>query len=84
MPTYMSEDCNNCFCMGMSLIYYIVLVTLICSKKMTMFTSMHFPAEMLPNTVFSSQSMQAGKNIPTLLKVSASIETEDTKEILHN
>lgn len=45
---------------------------------------MHFPAEMLPNTIVPSKSIQSDKKIHMLLNVTILMETEDTKKILYN
>lgn len=45
---------------------------------------MHFPAEMLPNTIVPSKNIQSDKNIHMLLKVIILMETDDTKKILYN
>lgn len=45
---------------------------------------MHFPAEMLPNTIVPSKSIQSDKNIHILLKVFILMETEETKKILYS
>lgn len=70
MRVYQSEGCNDCFCFCMSFISYIVLngSDLCLRKCLTIASSMHFPAEMLPNTIFPSKSIQPYKNIQILLK----------------
>lgn len=45
----------------------------------TIFTATHFPAEILPNTVFPSKSMQPDKNIHMLLKVFVSCRQKITR-----
>lgn len=45
---------------------------------------MHFPDEILPNTIFSSKSMQPDKNIHVFFNGVCIMETEDTKNILPN
>lgn len=60
------------------------MILFVLRKYLTIPTSMHFPAEMLPNTTVPSKSVQSDKNIHILLKVFILMETEETKKILYS
>lgn len=66
------------------ILYSIKQFLFVLKKSLTITTSVHFPAEMFPKTIFSSKSIQQDKHIYILLKVFSLMETEDTKKILHN